>query len=146
MSKNRIKKHLKAEHPALSDDTTKLNITPNAEGDEIGLSAVPILDGTVTDEALALMMEQLPSAQMPEGAFNEEEMMGDLTAAKFLQCRDGQEKFYSGFFAGMMGTMTLLNICTPGLIQNPRFALIYRVMGKAAKHLTKLREDGPQED
>lgn len=142
---NRIEKHFRADHPALNDDTTKLSVTPSEDGEEIELSAVPMLDGTVTDEALRLMMEQLPSTQLPSGDFDEEEMMGDLTAAKFLQCRDGEEKFYSGFFAGMMGAMTLLNICTPGLIQNPRFALIYRVMGRAAKHLDKLRQDGPQE-
>lgn len=131
-------------HPAMEDDTTRLQITPSEDGDSIDLSGVPVLDGAVTADALALMIETLPAATLQPGEFDEEEVIGNLTASKFLELRAGEEEFYSGMLAGYLGAMTLLNICAPGVTNSPRLALMYRVAGLVARHLDKTRNDGPK--
>ena len=135
-------------HPAFEDDSTKLNVTPSEDGEYITVDRPPILDGPVLDEVLELMVAKLPAAELPPGEFDEEELMGNITASKFLilDKDNNLEQFYSGFLAGGMGIMTLLNICAPGVTHNPRLALLYRVIGLVAKHLKELRENGPKED
>lgn len=136
------------DHPAFEDDSTKLSVTPSEDGESITVERPPILDGPVLDEVLELMVAKLPAAELPPGEFDEEEMMGNLTASKFLLLdKDNQlEQFYSGFLAGGMGIMTLLSICAPGVTNSPRLALLYRVLGLVGKHLKELRENGPKKN
>lgn len=137
---NRVEQAL-AEQAALQ--VTGGGVGPGAgdplASDTAEIAILEALDTVMTDEQLAMMIEQMPGAALPE-EFDQEEFLGNTTASKFL-CLAQDRGYYEGFAAGLLGTMTLINLCAPGLHSHPRFALIYRIYGRVLMHLKRLRDE-----